>query len=223
VHEVRPPFSPENVIDDFCVQLKPFRIRTVTGDKYAGEFPRELFRKRGIQYRRAEKNKSDLYRDLLPKLNSGQIVLPKNDRLVAQLCGLERKTARSGKDSIDHGPGGRDDVCNAVAGACDLIVLAERAQNTGSGGGVYGTFVEPSEIRERIEDELISCVPPDTADHSKPYKGYYSERFFELRQQWEGGSEGERVISELHELRATTGDLSLHEVVNELIKEIKRG
>jgi hypothetical protein len=32
------------------------------------------------------------------------------------LCGLERRTARSGKDSIDHGPGGHDDVANVVAG-----------------------------------------------------------------------------------------------------------
>ncbi|OSI65451.1 terminase large subunit domain-containing protein [Bradyrhizobium canariense] len=33
-----------------------------------------------------------------------------------QLCGLERRTARSGKDSIDHAPNGHDDVANAVAG-----------------------------------------------------------------------------------------------------------
>lgn len=38
-----------------------------------------------------------------------------------QIVGLERRTARSGRDSIDHAPGGHDDVANAVAGA---IVLA---------------------------------------------------------------------------------------------------
>jgi hypothetical protein len=31
-------------------------------------------------------------------------------RLIAQLCGLERRTARSGKDSIDHAPGADDDI-----------------------------------------------------------------------------------------------------------------
>jgi hypothetical protein len=41
--------------------------------------------------------------------------------LIAQLIGLERRTARSGRDSIDHGPGAHDDVANAVAGA---LVLA---------------------------------------------------------------------------------------------------
>ena len=53
-------------------------------------------------------------------------MLPKSDRLVNQLCGLERRTARSGKDSIDHAPGGHDDLANSVAGAADLI--ASRAQ-----------------------------------------------------------------------------------------------
>lgn len=120
--EVRPPFSPEAVIDDFSILLKTYHIARVTGDRYAGEFPRELFRRRGIEYCCSEKPKSNLFRDLLPLLNSGRIVLPKSDRLVDQLCGLERRTARSGKDSIDHGPGGHDDLANAVAGAADLVV-----------------------------------------------------------------------------------------------------
>ena len=34
---------------------------------------------------------------------------------------LERRTARGGRDSIDHGPGAHDDIANAVAGA---LVLA---------------------------------------------------------------------------------------------------
>jgi hypothetical protein len=118
--EVKPPFSPEAVIDDFSILLKTYKIGSVTGDRYAGEFPRELFRKRGIQYECVEQPKSDLFRDLLPLLNSGRIVLPKSDRLVNQLCGLERRVARSGRDSIDHGPGSHDDLANCVAGAASL-------------------------------------------------------------------------------------------------------
>jgi hypothetical protein len=124
--EVRPPFSPEAVINDFAILLKTYRISKVTGDRYAGEFPRELFRKRGIAYQCSEKPKSDLFRDMLPLLNAGRIVLPKSERLVNQICGLERRVARSGKDSIDHGPGGHDDLANSVAGVADLI--ASRAQ-----------------------------------------------------------------------------------------------
>jgi hypothetical protein len=38
-------------------------------------------------------------------------------RLHAQLVGLERRTARGGRDSIDHAPGAHDDLANAAAGA----------------------------------------------------------------------------------------------------------
>jgi hypothetical protein len=34
---------------------------------------------------------------------------------------LERRVARGGRDSIDHGPDGRDDVANAAVGACVLV------------------------------------------------------------------------------------------------------
>jgi hypothetical protein len=121
LREVRPPFSPEATINDFTILLKSYRINKVTGDKYAGEFPRELFRRRGISYVVANKPKSDLYRDLLPALNSGHVLLPRCDRLANQLTGLERRTTRAGRDSIDHAPGGHDDLANAVAGAFDVI------------------------------------------------------------------------------------------------------
>ena len=37
-------------------------------------------------------------------------------RLSAQLVSLERRCVRGGRDSIDHPPGGHDDVCNSAAG-----------------------------------------------------------------------------------------------------------
>src|SRR5262249_39681683 len=64
----------------------------------------------------AAKPKSDLYRDLLPLINSRRLDLLDEPRLIAQLVGLERRTARGGRDSIDHAPGAHDDLANAVAG-----------------------------------------------------------------------------------------------------------
>jgi len=121
IRERRPPFSPGDVIAEFSSLLKTYRITKVKGDRYAGEFPRELYRKQGIEYRCADKTKSDLYRDMLPLLNAGRITLPKSERLVQQLCGLERRVSRAGKDSIDHGPSSHDDLANAIAGAADLV------------------------------------------------------------------------------------------------------
>jgi hypothetical protein len=123
IREVRAPFQPENVVEDFCQTLTSYGVGTVTGDRYAGEWPREQFGKRNITYRPSERVKSDVYRDCLPLLNSRKCQLLDIPRLISQFHGLERRTARGGKDSIDHGPGQHDDVANAVAGA---IVLASR-------------------------------------------------------------------------------------------------
>jgi len=65
--------------------------------------------------------KSDLYTDFLPLLTSGLVELVDQPRLIAQIVGLERRTARSGRDSIDHGPGGNDDLANVVAGVCGML------------------------------------------------------------------------------------------------------
>lgn len=123
VRERKPPFSPDDVVLEFCAMLKSYGINTVRGDRYAGEWPRERFRAHGVSYEPAEQTKSDLYRDLLPILNSGRAELLDHPRLVAQLCQLERRTARSGKDSIDHAPGAHDDIANCVAGA--LLLAGE--------------------------------------------------------------------------------------------------
>jgi hypothetical protein len=109
------------VVREFAATLKGYRIGRVRGDRYAGEWPREAFRRRGVTYEPAEKTKSDIYLSLLPVLNSGRVELLDNQRLISQLCSLERRTARGGRDSIDHAPGAHDDVANAAAGA---LVLA---------------------------------------------------------------------------------------------------
>jgi hypothetical protein len=122
VRERRPPFSPDDVVLEFVALLNSYGVRSVTGDRYAGEWLRERFRVHGIEYVVADKPKSDLYRDLLPVLNAHRVELLDNPRLVAQLCGLERRTARGGRDSIDHAPGAHDDVGNAEAGVCALVL-----------------------------------------------------------------------------------------------------
>jgi hypothetical protein len=121
VREVRPPFSPELVVSEFSTLLKGYGIRCVSGDKYAGEWPRAQFQQFGIKYEPTAKSASDLYVDLLPLINSGQIELLDNERMCNQLCALERRTARSGRVSIDHPPNVHDDLINAVAGVASII------------------------------------------------------------------------------------------------------
>ncbi len=120
IREVRPPFSPEDVVSDFVVDMKRYHVSRVVGDRYGGEWPREQFRKRDIWYELSDKTKSDIYREAVPLLNSGDCELLDDALLKNQIISLERRVARGGKDSIDHPPGGHDDVANAALGAICL-------------------------------------------------------------------------------------------------------
>jgi hypothetical protein len=128
VREIVAPFDPEQATTEFVTTLQSYGITRVVGDRYAGAWVQSAFEKRSIRYDHSELPKSDLYRDLLPLLNSCTITLLDNDRLVNQLAGLERKTGRGGKDSIDHSPGAKDDVANAVAGVASLSGTAHHAR-----------------------------------------------------------------------------------------------
>ncbi len=133
VRETRPPFSPDQVTREYAELLKSYRLHTVQGDRYAGEWPREKFREHGVEYRVADKTKSDLYRAFLPSVNSGSVQLLDHKVLRAQLEGLERRTARGGKDSIDHAPNARDDVANAAAGALVGVLAKAGIDHEGAG------------------------------------------------------------------------------------------
>ena len=122
VRERKPPFSPEQVCSEFAAALKRYRIHKVSGDKFGGGFPPEQFRQFDIIFEQSAKTKSDLYVDLLPLVNSQRIELLDQPRLIAQLNSLERRTARGGKDSIDHPPGGHDDLINSVAGLASTLL-----------------------------------------------------------------------------------------------------
>ena len=118
IREVVPPFSPNAVVEQFAEVLRQYQVWTVYGDRYAGEWCREPFIQRGIGYETSERAKSDIYRDFLPLLNSRAVALLDHRRMRQQFLALERRTTRGGRDSIDHPPGGHDDIANAVAGAC---------------------------------------------------------------------------------------------------------
>lgn len=120
VREKKPPFSPASCVAEMAEALRPYGVRALRSDRYAGDWPAEAFQRHGITCTPAAKPKSDLYRELLPLLNSAKVELLDNARLISQLTALERRTARGGRDSIDHVRGGHDDVINAAAGAIAL-------------------------------------------------------------------------------------------------------
>jgi hypothetical protein len=127
LREVTPPFSPEQVVEQFSSLLRSYNCDKVVGDRYAGEWPVDMFSRFNIRFEQAARPKSDLYVDLLASLNSRRVDLLDNPKLISQLCALERRTARSGRDSVDHPPGGHDDVANAVAGVAAALTTDQGA------------------------------------------------------------------------------------------------
>ena len=112
----QPPVDPAVVVEDMAKVLQSYRIAKVKGDNYAGEFPVSMFRAHGIKYEASEKNRSDIYIDTGPLLTAGVARLIDMPRLTAQLRQLERRAHPSGRDKVNHGPGGHDDIANAVMG-----------------------------------------------------------------------------------------------------------
>ena len=112
-----PPFSPEQVVGEFAELLKSYNVTRITGDRFANIWPVEVFANAGITYEQSAEPKSVLYTNMLPLLNSCRIELLDHSKMINQLIALERRTARGGRESIDHPPSGHDDLINAVAGA----------------------------------------------------------------------------------------------------------
>ena len=80
---------------------------------------------------------------MLPLLTSRNVELLDDRRLVGQLLVLERRTSWGGRDSVDHPPGGYDDLINAALGALELAWR-------------YGpTPLVPPSVREELRIEQI--------------------------------------------------------------------
>jgi hypothetical protein len=90
-------------------------------------------------------------------LNSGRVELPRHQRLLAQLRGLERRVARGGRESVDHIPGAFDDLANA---ACGAICLAANAK--------VKKFFEPFVMTVRVGRTSFP-VGPQSGDLSDPF------------------------------------------------------
>jgi hypothetical protein len=129
VREWPAPFSPEAVVIEIADICRRYGITSVIGDRYGGEWPRERIRLQRIEYQLADVTRSEAYLTMLPAINSGKIELLDNRRMIAQLCALERRTARSGKDTVDHPSGSayHDDVINAAALALVGAALAPKS------------------------------------------------------------------------------------------------
>ena len=117
LYEVKPPFSPSAAIAEVCALLRGYNVKSVVGDQYAPNFVAEGFQKHGVRYAYSERDRSQVYVECLPLLTSGRARLIDSKKLTLQFAALERRTSPGGRDRIDHGANGHDDLANSAAGA----------------------------------------------------------------------------------------------------------
>jgi hypothetical protein len=126
--EIKAPFNPTSASVEITNTLKAFGLHSTKGDKYAAQWVVDAFAQCGIRYEHSERDRSAIYLDCLPLFTSGRARILDNKRLVNQFASLERRTSSVGKDKVDHGPGGHDDLCNAAAGALVRAAFEKQQQ-----------------------------------------------------------------------------------------------
>jgi len=158
VREIAAPFDPESATDEFANLFKIYGIAKTNGDRYAAAWCSHAFEKRNIEYRHSELAKSALYLNLIPHLNGKTIRLLDDPRSVNQITSLERRTARGGRDSIDHPPQGHDDIANAIAGLAHVAV--NHFVPPVAAFGTYGQLPDTRSLRCDVATWSAPCVIP---------------------------------------------------------------
>jgi hypothetical protein len=120
-------FDPMTVTREYARLCKQFKVSKVTGDAYGKEWVAGAWRECGITYLPSTRTKNEIYLEALPAFTRGQVSLRPNETLLRELRLLERRTSRSGRDTVQHPPRGRDDYANAVCGAIALLMLDHTA------------------------------------------------------------------------------------------------
>jgi hypothetical protein len=94
--------------------------------------------------------------------------VPRNDRLLGKIVGLERRTSAIGRDTMSYPDRGHDDVANAVAGAAALSKF-----------GGYDTsmrWVSGDNDREDLRSNLNLKVLDKPGSEPRVGKSYWRER-----------------------------------------------
>jgi hypothetical protein len=108
VRGTRAPFDPASIAAEYGRLAMDYGITGLTGDAYAGQWTAGAFEAAGMGYQQSQLPKSQLYLEGLPHFTRGLVSIPDQAQLIRELRLLERRTARSGKDSVDHGQAGSE-------------------------------------------------------------------------------------------------------------------
>ena len=145
-------FDPEAVTTEYSRLCREYKVFSVTGDNYAAQWVAGAWTKTSVSYTRSDIPKSQIYLEAAPLFARGLVVLPDHARLLRELRLLERRTHRSGRDTVDHGRNGHDDHSNAVCGV--LRVLSDHLGASGTGLDYSGFQDGPDEDPALVRTEI---------------------------------------------------------------------
>ncbi|WP_449358305.1 hypothetical protein [Alishewanella longhuensis] len=118
--------TPADITARYAELIRAYRCYKVEGDRYAGSWPQDEFKKHRVSMYHCALSKSELYRYALPMLRNEQVELPYHTTMINEFANLERVAMSGGNERIDHPKGNfHDDFAN-VAAAC--VYLASQFQ-----------------------------------------------------------------------------------------------
>jgi hypothetical protein len=177
--EIKAPFNPTEATATIAGALKEYGLRDTVGDRYAAAWVTDGFARQGINYKHAERDRSAIYLDVMAAFNSGRIRLLDNRRMVTQFANLERRTSPIGKDRVDHGPGGHDDLCNSAAGALVQLTFKDWSSP--------GAAMLELARRDMAELRAKGAIAPDS-DKPKPIEREWARGSVEWQREQAGES-----------------------------------
>lgn len=141
-------------VGEIAAVLARYGLYRVVGDKYAGEWPIQEFRKCSVLYEQAARDKSSAYVECEPWVTTGSIELLDHPELLREAGLLEKRLRAGGKKAlIDHPRGAHDDHINALA-----LAVSELAKSLAPAcGGMAETFLRAA-AKER------GAEPPPTRE-----------------------------------------------------------
>ena len=103
------------MVKEIATILKSYKLRKVSGDRYAAGWVLQRFEAEGIKYKQSKMDKSTAYIEMQPLFAQGRIEILDHPQLIRELKLLERRPRAGGKDLVDHPRNQHDDYSNSLA------------------------------------------------------------------------------------------------------------
>jgi hypothetical protein len=126
--------------------LKDYGLTSVAGDNYSAAWCQTAFADNGIKYLLSELPKSRLALEALPLFTRRVVRIPNHTLLIKELVLLERRVHVGGRDTVDHGRNGSDDLANAAFGAMFGLQQPQQQRVRVIVGAAPGLSCNPTEL-----------------------------------------------------------------------------